>query len=446
MSSNEGFRQGRRAFVAGVLLALLGAQPSAADDRNSSPGAAGSPASPVGRRQGEPPQAGLTLRDALALALERSPDLASFSWEVRAKEARALQVGLLPNPTFSAEVENIGGSGPKNGVETAETTLLLSQLIEVGGKRGKRRSVGEFEVEVAEWEYEAARLGVVAETTAAFVDALAQQEAVRLADDQIQLAEDVLRTVQAQVRAGAVSSAEVPRAEVEVTNQQIERRLRDRALRAAYVRLATAWGASEPTFSALAGDLNAVSPIPLEAELVGRMTSTPELARWQAEVTQRRAAIELEGARRIPDVTLGLGPRHFNDTNDWALVVGVQVPLPAFDRNQGARQESHDRLAKSREQQRSAELRLRRALARSYQGLTSGYEEVAALRDEAIPTAERAYEATKRAQRQGALRFTEVLDAQRSLFALRTRLVEALASYHLSRAETEALIGGPLTP
>jgi cobalt-zinc-cadmium efflux system outer membrane protein len=220
--------------------------------------------------------------------------------------------------------------------------------------------------------------------------------------------------------------------------------LRIRALHAAYVRLATAWGASEPTFELVAGDFGAVSPIPLESELVERMATTPELARWQAEVTKRRAVIELEDARRIPDVTLGLGPRHFNDTNDWGLVVGLEVPIPIFDRNQGTRQASRNLLSKSREERRSAELRLRRALARAYQELASASEEVAALRDEAIPTAERAYVATKRAQGQGALRFTEVLDAQRSLFALRTQLVSALASYHLSRAQTEALIGGPL--
>jgi cobalt-zinc-cadmium efflux system outer membrane protein len=355
-----------------------------------------------------------------------------------------LQAGLLPNPVFSAEVENIGGSGPKNGVESAETTLLLSQLIELGGKRGKRQSLGASEAQIAKWEYEGARLVVIAETTAAFVAALAQQDAVRLAGEQIELAEGVLRAVQGQVRAGAVSSAEVPRAEVEVTNQRIESSVRKHALRAAYVRLATAWGESEPAFSSLAGDLSSVSSLPSEAELVERMAATPELERWQAELTRRRAVIEVEDARRIPDVTLGLGPRHFEESNDWALVVGVQIPIPVFDRNQGAREESRNRLSRSREQRRSAQLRLRRSLARSYQGLASAYAEVVALRDEAIPTAERAYTETKRAQRQGALRFTDVLDAQRSLFTLRTRLVEALAAYHVNRAQTEALVGGPL--
>jgi cobalt-zinc-cadmium efflux system outer membrane protein len=323
---------------------------------------------------------------------------------------------------------------------------LLGQLIQLGGKRRKRSSVRARETDVAEWKYEVARLGVIAETTAAFVAGLARQEDIRVADDQIRLAKDVLREVEAQVRAGAVSAAEVPRAELEISMQQVERGLLDLALRADFVRLATAWGAFEPTFSALSGDLRALSPIPHELELVARMTSSPELERWQAEVATRHAAIQLEDAGRIPDMTLGIGPRHFNASNDWALVVGLEMPIPIFDRNQGARRASRSQLSRSREQQRAAELRLRSVLARSYQGLASAYAEAMALRDEAIPIAERAYAATRRGHRQGALRLTEVLDSQRSLFALQTRLVGALAAYHLSRAKIEALIGGPIQP
>jgi len=440
MSSYESLHGMRRAAVAGVLATLLGFSPgAAAADEIADRVDIDSQSNPTA-----PVTDALTLRDALARALERSPDLEAYSWQIRAREARALQAGFLPNPTLSAELENFGGSGSLRGFDSAETTLLLSQLIELGGKRGKRHSVAVFEAKVAEWEYEAARLAVIAESTAAFVAGLAQQDAVRLAGEQIRLAEDVLAAVQRQVRAGAVSSAEVPRAEVEVTNQRIENRRREHALRAAYVRLATSWGESEPAFTSLAGDLAAVSEVPPEADLLEKLASSPELERWQAEVTKRRAVIELENARRIPDVTLGLGPRHLNDTNDWAVVVGLQLPIPIFDRNQGARQASRDHFNRSQEQQRSAELRLRRALSDSYQGLASAYEEVVALRDDAIPTAERAYAATKRAQRQGALRFTDVLDAQRSLFALRTRLIAAQAAYHFSRAQTEALIGGPV--
>ncbi|MEQ8737202.1 MAG: TolC family protein, partial [Hoeflea sp.] len=51
----------------------------------------------------------------------------------RAAEAR--QASFLPNPELGLEVENVFGSGPYSGVDEADITLGVSQLIETGGKR-----------------------------------------------------------------------------------------------------------------------------------------------------------------------------------------------------------------------------------------------------------------------------------------------------------------------
>jgi cobalt-zinc-cadmium efflux system outer membrane protein len=118
MSSNAFIQRRRCTAFTAALVVFLAACPSVADDAITG-SRAGTPASPVGTIQDEAPQRGLTLRDALALAVKQSPDLASFSWEIRAREARALQAGLRPNPTFSAELENIGGSGPRGAIESA---------------------------------------------------------------------------------------------------------------------------------------------------------------------------------------------------------------------------------------------------------------------------------------------------------------------------------------
>lgn len=422
MFSTEGFV--RPAVVAATLIVLLGSAPSPAEE--------------------ELTHGGLTLRDALALALERNPELTAFSWEVRAAEARALQAGLRPNPTLSVDLENVAGSGEFSGVNLAETTLVLSQLIELGGKRQKRLAVGARETEVAEREYQAVRLDVVLATTGAFAEALAAQERVRLADVQLHRAGELLEVILAQDR----SPEQRLRSDLEVTNEEIDRRQSVRTLHVAKVRLATTWGSMEPDFSRLEGDLYSVSEIPEERDLVERLAKSPELARWRAEVAQRRAEIVLEDAQRIPDVELGIGPRHINigplDEDSWVLVAGVQLPIPVFDRNQGARREARNELAGSRDLQRSAQLRLRLALALAYSGLISSYEEVIALRDDALPTAKRAYDATLAGQRRGSVPLNSVLDAQRSLSELETRLVEVLTSYHQHRAELEALIGGPL--
>ncbi len=93
----------------------------------------------------------VTLRKALALALMHNPELKAFSWDVRVSQARQLQASLWPNPELEVEVEEVGGPGARTGFDAAETTIALSQLIELGGKSGKRVKVASLEKELAGW-------------------------------------------------------------------------------------------------------------------------------------------------------------------------------------------------------------------------------------------------------------------------------------------------------
>ena len=78
----------------------------------------------------------MTLRQALALTLSRSPELAAISYDIRIAEARILQAQLRPNPELDLEAEDIAGSGEFSNARRSENTLQLGQLIELGGKRG----------------------------------------------------------------------------------------------------------------------------------------------------------------------------------------------------------------------------------------------------------------------------------------------------------------------
>jgi cobalt-zinc-cadmium efflux system outer membrane protein len=98
------------------------------------------------------PTGDLTLRDALAAALRDSPALAADAAEVRAREAEMLQAGRRPNPELGVELENLAGSGPFSGLDGLETTLALSQAIELGGKRGRRVEAARLDRDVAAWD------------------------------------------------------------------------------------------------------------------------------------------------------------------------------------------------------------------------------------------------------------------------------------------------------
>ena len=107
------------------------------------------------------PTGELTLRRALSLTLAKSPELASFAWSVREAEAEQLQAAIIPNPELETEFENFGGSRDFKGTRSLETTVALSQLIELGGKRAKRIKLAQADSKLAGWQYEAKRISVL---------------------------------------------------------------------------------------------------------------------------------------------------------------------------------------------------------------------------------------------------------------------------------------------
>jgi len=387
----------------------------------------------------------LSLRDALALALERSPELAAFSWDVRVREAQALQAGLRPNPELGVEVEDFGGSGEATGVDGSQSTFALSQLLETAGKRSKRRRAGELDAAVAGWEYETVRLEVFAAVVQAFSTVAAAQQRVALSEQLIRVAELAAADVERLVAAGATSQVEHTRAGVAVATARVDRESALRALAAARARLAAIWGAQEVSFTSVADDLPDAAAPPALAEVRGRLERNPELGRWDQEIERRAAVVDLERARRYPDVSASAGARRLAESDDAALVAGLSVPLPFFDRNQGARAAAESDLRKAEHERRAVEAQLAAEFETAWQELDARYVEVGALRATIVPQAREAFEGVRRGYAQGLFRNVDVLDAQRTLFELQLREIEAVRAYHEARAELERLTGMPLS-
>ena len=390
------------------------------------------------------PSGTITLRDALAAALLANPELAAFSWEARGREARALQAGLLPNPEVATEFEDFGGSGQRRGWRTAQTTVSLAQLVELGGKRAKRYRAASLEADLAGWDYETRRLSVLAAATKAFLAVLATQERLALADDLVRLASQSVDTVAGTVKTGAVSPLEQARAEVARSRAEIDRAQLRHELEEARAALAATWGAHAAAFDRVRGELEVLTRPPGLDTIVARIAGNPDLARWAAELAQREATVRLEEARRIPDVTVRIGGRQYADNGDGAIVAEFSLPLPLFNRNQGNILDAQYRVAKARAERDSAEAGVHAELTRAFEGFAAAYEQAITLRDVAIPKARTVYDGVAEAYAKGLFRYIEVLDAQRTLFELRGQYLQATAAYHSAAADLERLTGAPL--
>lgn len=380
-------------------------------------------------------QGNVTLAQAIAASLTRNPELAAASADVGIRDALITQAGLRPNPSVGVDVQDVGGSGERKGWESGQTTLSVSQPLELGGKRATRRRAAELERDVVYWEVEVRRRNLLAEVTKAFVATLVAQERLRVLDELVDIAEDSVRSVNATVEAGAVSPVERTRAEVQVSRAQAARLAAERELAVARSLLASSWGSAQATFNRVTGALEPLAKPQALETLLPHVPSIPDLTRLETELEQRRAAFALERARRIPDLTLTAGARHFADNGDGALVFGFSVPLPLFDNNRGNILAASRAVTKATLERRAGEISAETRARQAHAALVASFHQATVLRDRTIPEATRAYEGAKDAYIRGLFRYLEVLDAQRTLFEVRSDYLNVLASYYEASAE-----------
>lgn len=386
----------------------------------------------------------LRLESALAAALLRNPELAAGSYEVRAREAAVVQAGAHPNPTVSVELEDFAGSGDFRGFDSAQTTLLLGQLIELGGKRAARIEHASATRDLAAWDYEVRRIDVLVRVAGAFVDVLARQERRRLAEESLELAKSMERVAGLRRRAGIASAAEEIRARVAVDVATVEREHADHELVTARQSLAAMWAGEEARFERADGDLERLPAVPTQAELAERLEESPSVVRWRTELAEREALRQRAKSEVIPDVTLRAGPRRLSGPGDTALVVGVSFPIPLWNRNRGAIAEADHRVAKLAAEARAARSQSVTELVTARVGLQASSEEAELLRERVIPGTERAVEALRRGYEQGRFAQIEVIDAERTRLDAREQYLRALTEAHHSAQEIERLTGVPL--
>lgn len=390
------------------------------------------------------PDGVLTLRQALESALINSPDLAASSHGVWAAEGNVQQAGVLPNPELELGASEFGGSGMRQGYGAAETSAQLSQLVELGGKRGKRQRVAQAEARLTGWEYEAKRLDVLTQTKKAFVDVLLAQSQLALAESLLGVAEDVRKAAAQRVNAGKVSPLEETKAGVEVAAARIARDQAKRELDTARKRLAAFWGGTTPLFKEAGGELDTITDVPPIEKFSALLDGSPEIARWNDAATSGRESLALEKAKRIPDIKVSGGITRFQEDGTYAGTVGLSIPLPLFDRNTGSILAAKHQAIRVEYEQRAARLSAMTELADAYSQLESARLAAVTIKAELLPGAQQAFDAAQIGYRAGKYGHLEVLDTQRTLSEAKSGYLNVLADYHKAAADVERLTGTPL--
>ncbi|MCD0419459.1 TolC family protein [Rubrivivax sp. JA1024] len=385
----------------------------------------------------------LTMGNALQRALNASPRLTAAERDVGIARGQRIQSGALINPEISYEQDNSFGSGAYRGTRSAESTLQISQMFELWGKRDARIAAGQAGLDAASIGRQAVRLEVLSETAIAFVTVLGLQRRIQILDEQIAAIDAITPLLQRRVEAGASSVAETGRAEVASALVKADRERTRSALATARRELAILMGDTAPKFAAVSGRLEAIGKPPAFQSVIAAIDANPQLVRWKAVYAQRNAELLLARLKPYPDVTVAAGWRRYNETGDNAVRLSVSVPIPLFDQNQGNILSAQESLAKTAAERQANRNTLIVIAGRAYDSLQGSLRELAILRDTAIPKARDAATAISEGYGQGRYSLLEVLDAQGSVAQARLREQEAQQNFHVAVATIEGLVGNP---
>ncbi|WP_157635191.1 TolC family protein [Burkholderia ubonensis] len=215
----------------------------------------------------------LTLADALGIADRNNPALRGALADSNASVGALMQAGARPNPELSLLQEGFGGT-------ERTTTALVNQTIELGGKRRARLDVAAYGREAAVATLDEQGAAVRADVTSAFYGLLAAQRQLQVTEESAALA---AAAVQIEVATA--------RSRVEIAREKLN----------------AATGSVRTEARVAVGDLEALPAVAPFAVLAEQLADAPLARVTRAEMLRSNAAVSLERAKRMPDVTVSAG-------------------------------------------------------------------------------------------------------------------------------------------
>lgn len=358
-------------------------------------------------------------------------------------ESRAAEQAQPYNPQLSLGL----GARRQAGLVGVEAEVGIEQSLEIAGQRKLRRRAAHDLEALGELGLDAAAWAVHAEVHLAFESVLLARSELALADELVGYERELLAMAQRKVELGDESGVIVELAGAELALAENEAAIAQAALEAARVELALVSGWPDPATLEPLGELEAPATLGDHDSLVARaLERSPVLAR--ARKARELASSELELAEREarPDLTLGAQYQHEGSTSAanpashvWLGV--VQVSLPSFQRNQGARYRGRAALELAATRELALAQRFEASVGVAAIEVDAAAERVAALEQRVVPAFERTLAGLRLGYEAGEFDYLDVAQARERVWAARKQVFVARADYYEAFAALERLVG-----
>lgn len=403
-------------------------------------------------------QSGLTMEQAVSLALARNHDIIAAKLSVDASLLDRVQAGLYPNPTLSYSLGNlvVGKANPQTDPPIAQpgffgqTThaLTISEVVDVWAKRNTRMRTADRSIELTKFKVQDALREIVYNVRSAFTEFQREKSERDLSRETRARYDETVRISRARFSSGDISEAELKKVELEGLRYQNAEVDAEMQLDLARLKLTTLLGLTSP--AELPGDpvTGALQHGTLElAPLVERATQQrPDVlaARQAREVSM--AALEQARREAFPDLSLSLSYYHseflVSGDNPNSLGIGLSLPLPIFDHNQANIGRAQLDEKRSENEARRLFSIIHREVAEAVRRTDRGHRLLNVFEGGMLDKAETSLRVAEKSYRAGAISLLELLEAQRTYLETRAQYVRAQHDYRQAIVDVMHAISG----
>lgn len=409
--------------------------------------------------------ASVTEDEAVAAALAHSRDLIAAKLQVDAAQVDRAAAGILPNPVLSYQLANLvvgrgndqlGGAAPGPGTaglnpgffDQPVQTFTVSQVIDIWFKRSKRVDAAERSVEATQLLVEQAVREVSAAVKGAYADALRAQEERLLAIEAREHYDDTVRLSASRLKVGDISETDYKKIELELLRYKNDELQSALAAELARQRLAALMvlppGQVPQELKPTVTQLD--QPLDPKGLYDRALKSRPDFLAADKGVERAQAMVSSQQREAYPDVSLFVGYTRDSFTvsgdNPNTLAVGLSLPLPLFDRNQGGVGHARVDLRAAENDRDRLKLQIEYDVVDAVRRVEVSKVQLKLLTDDVAPRAAQALRVAEKSYQAGAINLLELLEAQRTYVEVRRSTVASTYQFRQAAIDLVHAVGG----
>ncbi|MFO0957994.1 MAG: TolC family protein [Isosphaeraceae bacterium] len=407
----------------------------------------------------EGPPNGLTLDQAIDLLVHQNLGLRSRFLEIPQARADVLTASLRANPVFYADTQLVpyGTYSRSRPGGPTQYDVNISLPLDVTGKRRARTDVAERALQALEAQYQDAVRLFIDNLYVSFVDVLSARQTVWFAKASVEGMNKVYRITRELKEVGGVrTQADVNRvgtllgaAELGLADAEEAQRKANRNL-AALLNLPPQGSDSLEVRGTLL-DL-APTPPPVADLQQLALKHRPDLIAFRLGMLRAEADVRLARANRLQDLYLLYQPYTYQNnapfgvqsTTSWA--VGLTVPLPVFNRNQGNIQRAEINVSQTQLEMSALERQILTDVESAAAEYTLTRKAVERLEKEILPAARQVRDDTYRLFLSGEVEVILYLNAQRDYNEAVRQYRDTLARHRRGMLGLNTSVGLRLLP